>query len=163
MNTVGVERRWARTSKLGGRFGWRGPLLALSACVVFAGSFAISRSSSPGTIARSESAPSLPVVSVSAAIPASLGGAAPIESALEARPAPPPPSHKAQSSPTPATSVAPSLQEAPAPSTPAPAPSAPAPERAAPAPVHEAPPPTHTSSGGGGHPSSGGGTFESSG
>jgi hypothetical protein len=166
MNTVGVERRWARTSKLGARFGWRGPLLALSACVVFGGSFAISRASHSGAAVHVESAPSLPVAFVTGTIPASLASAEPIASSLEP-PAPPPPrpSPKA-ASPSPAvTSVAPSLPEAPAASAPSPQPSAPAPapERAAPAPAPEARAPSHSSGGGGGHAPSSSGTFESSG
>jgi hypothetical protein len=168
VNTLGLERRWQRTSKLGDRVGLRVPLLALAACVVFGASFAISRVTSPTTAARGEAPPSISTTLVSAAVPASLGSVQPIESVLEAPPPPPRPTAKATPAPAPsAPAPAPApVHEAPAPVHEAPAPvhEAPAPAPEAPAPVPEAPAPTHSSSGGGGgHSSSGGGTFESSG
>jgi len=155
MNTVGVERRWIRASRLGARFGLRAPLVVFSTCLVFACSFAISRTLHAGTAARAEQPLSLPVASVTAAIPASLSDVAQIASTLRP-PAPPPPRASARPSPGSgaASSVAPSLPEAPAPAAPQPSPSAP--EAAPSAPAHsESPAPSH--------PSSSGGSFESSG
>jgi hypothetical protein len=161
VNTLGLERRWQRTSKPGDRVGLRVPLLALAACVVFGASFAISRVTSPTTAARGEAPPSISTTLVSAAVPASLGGVQPIESVLEAPPPPPRPTAKATPAPAP-SAPAPAL--APVHEAPAPVHEAPAPVHEAPAPAPEAPAPTHSSSGGGGgHSSSGGGTFESSG
>ena len=161
MNTLGLERRWQRTSKLGDRVGLRVPLLALAACVVFGASFAISRATSPTTAARGEAPPSISTTLVSAAVPASLGSVQPIESVLEAPPPPPRPTAKATPAPAPST---PAPAPAPVHEAPAPVHEAPAPPHEAPARAPEAPAPTHSSSGGGGgHSSSGGGTFESSG
>ena len=113
MNTVGVERRWIRASRLGARFGLRAPLVVFSTCLVFACSFAISRTLHAGTAARAEQPLSLPVASVTAAIPASLSDVAQIASTLRP-PAPPPPRASARPSPGSgaASSVAPSLPEA---------------------------------------------------
>jgi len=161
MNTVGLERRWIRSSMLGARFGLRGPLVVLSTCLVFACSFAISRTLHVSAAARGEQPLSLPVASVSAAIPASLRGVPQIASTLQP---PAPASAKPSQGSGAATSLAPSLPEAPAPAATAPSPSsAPAPEPAPSAPAHsESPAPSHPSSSGGGHTSSGG-SFESSG
>src|SRR5438105_4444900 len=139
MNTVGLERRWIETSKFGARFGLRGPLVALAACVVFAGSFGLSRVTHSGGASPSEAAPTPPASAVTAAIPVSLASAQPIETTLEPPPPPRPKPVPALRAPAPVSSPAP---EAPAAATPAPQPSAPsAPAPAAPAPERAAPAP----------------------
>jgi type IV secretory pathway VirB10-like protein len=169
MNTFGVERRWipTPTGKPRARIGLRVPIiLVLCAGVVFACFFAIGRATHAGKKTVGESAPSPPVVSVSAAVPAQLASAPAIELTLVPPPPPPPPPAKSQApAPAPATPRR-SLEAPPAsvsPTTPAPAPV----RESAPAPVRESAPartPAPSRSSGGGHPSPApSGTFESSG
>src|SRR5689334_5091029 len=47
MSTVGIERRWDRTARIGARIGWSGPLIVLCAVLVFATFFAIGRAPRP--------------------------------------------------------------------------------------------------------------------
>jgi len=167
MSTVGIERRWDRTARIGARIGWRGPLIVLCAVFVFAIFFAIGRATRPDTSAHGEGPSALPVASVSAAVPAGLEIATPIETTL-LPPAPPPPRRKAKpfSAPPASARLATATPEASRAPAPAPRVSAPPP----PAPVRETAPPRPSSGGssGGGSGSgsgsgSGGGTFESSG
>jgi len=172
MSTVGIERRWDRTarigSRIGSRIGWRGPLILLGAGLVFAIFFAIGRATRPDSAAHGEGASSLPVASVSATVPARLEIATPIETNL-LPPPPPPPPRKAKpfSAPTASARLATATPEASRAAAPAPRVSAP--PAPAPAPVHESAPPRPSSGGssGGSHSGSGsgsgGGTFESSG
>jgi hypothetical protein len=158
MNTYGLERSWERTGKLGARVGLRPPLIALSACAVFAGSFAIARASHSSAQSHGEAAPNLPVATVSAVIPVRLTSAQPIESTLEP---PPPPPVRPSAKPATGSATASPSEAALAPATTSSEPVAPAPAPPAPS----APAPSRPSSGGGAShsPPSSGGSFESSG
>jgi len=172
MSTVGIERRWDRTarigSRIGSRIGWRGPLILLCAGLVFAIFFAIGRATRPDSAAHGEGPSGLPIASVSAPVPARLEIATPIETNL-LPPPPPPPPRKAKpfSAPTASARLATATPEASRAAAPAPRVSAP--PAPAPAPVRESAPPRPSSGGssGGSHSGSGsgsgGGTFESSG
>jgi uncharacterized membrane protein YgcG len=170
MSTVGIERRWDRTARLGARIGLRGPLILLCAGLVFAAFFAIGRATRAGGT-QAEGAASLPVASVNAAVPVRLQTATPIETTL----LPPPPPRPSKARPFSVLVGSARLQTATPEASRAVTPAPRVPERVAPAPapapVREstpAPPSRGGSSGGGGHHSSsgsgsGGGTFESSG
>jgi hypothetical protein len=168
MNTFGgVERRWTRTGSRGAAIGVRGPVIvALLACAAFGCSFALARVLHSSAAARGEAAPSLPVASVSAAIPARLASVQPLESTLEP-PAPPPPRTKSSAQAAPAGGSQAEASATPPPqssesSSRAAAPASPPAEAPAPRPA----PPPSSSSGGTSHhapSSSGGGSFESSG
>ena len=167
MSTVGIERRWDRTARIRARVGLRGPLILLSAGLVFAAFFAIGRATRASGGAHAEGAASVPVASVSAPVPVRLQTATPIETALLAPPPPRPRKAKPFSVPSASARLQTTTPEASRAVTPAPRVS----EPVAPAPVHESAPSRPSgggSSGGGGHHSSsgsgsGGGTFESSG
>jgi outer membrane biosynthesis protein TonB len=153
------------------------PVVAALLCLVFACFFLIGRATRTGSDARSEAPSTLPVASVSAAIPVRLSDVQPIYVAAPAPPAPHPAPPRSAPAPervapaqTTASAPAPvSAPSAPAPSAPAPAPEptrsfSPAPSEAPrPAP---APPSGGGSSGGGGGPTpstGNGGSFDSSG
>src|SRR5215469_17375457 len=118
------------------------PVVAALLCLVFACFFLIGRATRTGSDVRSEAPSTLPVASVSAAIPVRLSDVQPIYVATPAPPAPhpaPPRSAPApeRGAPAPTTASTPGPVSAPAPSAPAPsapAPSAPAPSAPAPAP-----------------------------
>src|SRR2546429_3041289 len=166
MSTVGIERRWDRTARIGSRIGWRGPLILLCAGLVFAIFFAIGRATRPDSAAHGEGPSRLPVAAVSAPVPADLEIATPIETTL-LPPPPPPPPHKAKPFSAPPASARLATATPEASRAAAPAPRVSAPPAPAPAPVHESAPsrPSGGGSSGGGHSGSGsgGGTFESSG
>ena len=163
MSTVGIERRWDRTARIGSRIGWRGPLILLCAGLVFAIFFAIGRATRPDSAAHGEGPSGVPIASVNAPVPARLEIATPIETNL-LPPPPPPPPRKAKpfSAPPASARLATATPEA---SRAAPAPRVSAPP--APAPVHESAPSRPSSGGSSGgsrsRSGSGGGTFESSG
>jgi hypothetical protein len=177
MNTVGVHPRWGRTARFRARISLVGLVPVLSVCLValvFVGSFGIGRLTRPAKVIRVEGPVSLPVVPVTATVPARLANAAALQPTLvppappRPRPAPRPQRSSAPVTSAPArsaTSSAPVVTQttpASAPVHEAPAPAPVAPVRPAPAPRAPAPAPSgggHSSSGGGG----GGGTFESSG
>ena len=169
MSTVGIDRRWDRTARIGARIGLRGPVVLVCAGLVFAGFFAIGRATRAGGGARVEGFTGLRAVSVSAPVPVRLQTATPVAATL-VRPPPPRP-REAKPFATPGTS-APLQATAPeALRAVAPTPRISEPVAPAPAPVRESAPPQRSggsSSGGGSHHSSsgsgsGGGTFESSG
>jgi hypothetical protein len=148
-------------------------VVAALVCVVFACFFLIGRATRTASNVRGETPSTLPVASVSAAIPVRLSDVQPIYVATPA-PAPQPAPRRSAPAPEP-VAPAPTAARAPVPLS-APAPSAPAPSAPAPAPEPArtfSPPPSEVprpaaapSSGGGGGatPSTGnGGSFDSSG
>jgi hypothetical protein len=192
MNSARIDietDRLGPTAEAPSRIDPRLPLVAALLCLVFACFFLIGRATRTGSDVRSEAASTLPVASVSAAIPARLSDVQPIYLATPAAPASPPaPPRSAPApervAPAPTTASAPAPVSAPAPSAPAPsapAPSGPAPSAPAPAPEPTpsfspapseaprpapAPPSSGGSSGGGGGPTpstGNGGSFDSSG
>jgi hypothetical protein len=154
-------------------------VVAALLCLVFACFFLIGRATRTESDARSEAPSTLPVASVSAAIPVRLSDVQPIYVGAPAPPVPqpaPPRSAPAPGrvAPAPTTASAPAPVSAPAPSAPAPSSPAPAPEPTrsfSPAPSEAprpapAPPSGGGSSGGGGGPTpstGNGGSFDSSG
>src|SRR5205085_703050 len=94
MSTIGIERRWDRTARIGARIGLRGPLILLCAGLVFAAFFAIGRATRAGGGTQTEAAAGLPAASVNAPVPVQLQAASPIEIAL--LPPPPPRPRKAK-------------------------------------------------------------------
>src|SRR5439155_16413826 len=120
MSTVGIERRWDRTARIGARIGLRGPLILLCAGLVFAAFFAIGRATRAGGGTRAEAAASLPVAAVSAPVPVRLQTATPIETALLAPPPPRPRKAKPFSVPRASAPRRPATREAPRAGTPPP-------------------------------------------
>jgi uncharacterized membrane protein YgcG len=187
MNSARIDietDRLGPTAEAPSRIDPRLPVLVALLCLVFACFFLIGRATRTGSQVRSEAPSTLPVPSVSAAIPVRLSDVQPIYVATPAPPAPhpaPPRSAPAPErvAPVPTRAPAPAPVSTPAPS--APAPSAPASSAPAPAPEPArsfspppseaprpapAPPSSGGSSGGGGGstPSTGsGGSFDSSG
>src|ERR671935_935417 len=94
MSTVGLERRWDRTARIGARIGLRGPLIVLCAALVFAAFFAIGRATRAGGGTHHEVPAGLSAASVSAPVPVRLQTATPIEATL--LPPPPPSPRKAK-------------------------------------------------------------------
>jgi uncharacterized membrane protein YgcG len=154
-------------------------VVAALLCVVFACFFLIGRATRTASNVRSETPSTLPVASVSAAIPVRLSDVQPIYVATPAPPAPHPAPRRSAPAPEP-VAPAPTAARAPVPAS-APAPSAPAPSAPEPAPEPArtfSPPPSEVprpaaapsssgrSSGGGGGPTpstGNGGSFDSSG
>ena len=171
MSTVGIDRRWDRTVRIGARIGLRGPVILLCVGLVFASFFAIGRATRAGGGAHAEGPTSLPAAAVNAPVPVHLQTATPIETTLV--PPPPPRPRKAKPFTAPGTSapLQTTTPEASRAVAPTPRVSEPVAPVAAPAPVRESAPSRQSgggSAGGGSHHSSsgsgsGGGTFESSG